>query len=478
MILSLAIRNILANKSRTIVVGLLILFCSSMVFWGSSFLQSLSTGLMTNYLDHYTGHVIIQPQTDEGLQGLERQVDSPIMNHDEELSAYLESHDQVQSYHRQLSGTITLHFDGVGQAFTEVRGIEPQDYEDFFPRAFEYMNGRFLNPQEEGIVLSQRVQESIQEELGITLRPGNTIKISYAGQQGLKIREILLVGIASYQSSTLQRMGLSLMDRNTLESLYGFPQGSTEDLHLSEMEMNSLFEEDILLGDFFGSDLMEESQTTDKADDIASLFAMEAEHTEELQQVQHWHYSLLRLENASEVDAFIEEFNLHAQAMDWALEAADWEVAAGSLAQFSRTFRILFQAVMLILTVVSVIVITNTLVISVLTRTREIGTMRAIGSHKSFVRRLFMGETFMLTAAAGLGGILVGLAIVLILSLRGIPLGNDLLVLLLGEPVLRPELQWSSFTLSLVYLGLVGFLSSIYPVSLALKVSPLKAIED
>jgi putative ABC transport system permease protein len=72
----------------------------------------------------------------------------------------------------------------------------------------------------------------------------------------------------------------------------------------------------------------------------------------------------------------------------------------------------MFNAIVAIAVIVSILGVINTLAMSVLERTREIGVMRALGSSRWQVRRTMLHESLLITsagAAAGLGiGLLVG----------------------------------------------------------------------
>ncbi len=63
--------------------------------------------------------------------------------------------------------------------------------------------------------------------------------------------------------------------------------------------------------------------------------------------------------------------------------------------------RIVFSVAILIVAIVAIIIIMNTLVISVIERTGEIGTMRALGAQKPFVWLMFLVETLTVTIVFG-----------------------------------------------------------------------------
>lgn len=67
-----------------------------------------------------------------------------------------------------------------------------------------------------------------------------------------------------------------------------------------------------------------------------------------------------------------------------------------------------FNAIVAIAIIVSLLGIVNTLSMSVLERTREIGVLRALGSSRWTVRRMVMAESILVTVAGGAGGLVLG----------------------------------------------------------------------
>ena len=65
----------------------------------------------------------------------------------------------------------------------------------------------------------------------------------------------------------------------------------------------------------------------------------------------------------------------------------------------------MFNAILLVAVVVSLLGVINTLAMSVMERTREIGVMRALGSSRWQVRRTMLDESLLITIAGGLVGI-------------------------------------------------------------------------
>jgi len=77
----------------------------------------------------------------------------------------------------------------------------------------------------------------------------------------------------------------------------------------------------------------------------------------------------------------------------------------------------------------------------------------------------------------GLVGIALGALAIGVINLLGIQISNQFLQVLFAGSVLKPTISVSTLVGSLVVVIFVGILSHLYPVSIALKVQPVKAIQ-
>jgi putative ABC transport system permease protein len=78
--------------------------------------------------------------------------------------------------------------------------------------------------------------------------------------------------------------------------------------------------------------------------------------------------------------------------------------------EISRTFN-MFNAIVVIAIIVSLLGVINTLAMSVIERTREIGVLRALGASRWQVRSTMLQESLMITIAGSLVGIVAGMVI-------------------------------------------------------------------
>ncbi|MDD5341989.1 MAG: ABC transporter permease [Patescibacteria group bacterium] len=159
------------------------------------------------------------------------------------------------------------------------------------------------------------------------------------------------------------------------------------------------------------------------------------------------------------------------------IETQGYQVAslADTVGQIDQIF-LVFQVVMggfgLIAMFVASLGAFNTLTVSLLERTREVGIMKALGSTRKDIYRLFLTESWVISLTGGLLGILLGWG--------GGALGNLGLNYLAnrfgGEAVDVFYTPWL-FVILMVTISLgIGFLTGAYPAQRASKLNPLDAL--
>ena len=128
-----------------------------------------------------------------------------------------------------------------------------------------------------------------------------------------------------------------------------------------------------------------------------------------------------------------------------------------------------------ILLVIIVVGLMNTMWISIRERTREIGTLRAIGMQRERVLAMFLVESFLLSAAAAVAGVVVGLALCAALNAAHIHAPAALQLFLMREELhllVRPSAIFGSLALILGCTTLIAVLPSF----LAARMQPVTAM--
>ncbi|MDP3964926.1 MAG: ABC transporter permease [bacterium] len=160
-----------------------------------------------------------------------------------------------------------------------------------------------------------------------------------------------------------------------------------------------------------------------------------------------------------------------------AIESQGYRVdsLADTVGQIDQIF-IVFQVVMggfgLIAMFVASLGAFNTLTVSLLERTREVGIMKALGSTRKDIYRLFLTESWVISLTGGFLGIFVGWSAGALSNLGLNYLANRFG----GEPVDVFYTPWL-FILLMVTVSLgMGFLTGVYPANRASKLNPLDAL--
>jgi len=238
------------------------------------------------------------------------------------------------------------------------------------------------------------------------------------------------------------------------------------------------------LDSFYGNDSIVSSGSTNSgaAMSDAKLYSILGDTSKRAEMAKAdsgaWHYLLLRVKEGVDPKPTIAALNAAFKTQDINLVALDWEGASGAVAGFITAAQTFFLILVVIISFVSVIVIMNTMVVSIIERTSEIGTMRALGAQKSYIRRIFMTETLTLSAIGGLIGLVIAGVLIAVLNTVGLPAPQYLFEMVFGGKILYPVLSWMSAAQALLIMLLVGLLSSIYPTYIALRITPVKAMQS
>lgn len=114
----------------------------------------------------------------------------------------------------------------------------------------------------------------------------------------------------------------------------------------------------------------------------------------------------------------------------------------------------------------------NTLTVSLLERTREVGLLKALGMRSNEVRKLFMTESMTMGFMGGLLGILIGF-----LAGKLVSIGLSVFALTKGIGVIDVASIPMSFVFIIILLSvLTGILTGIYPARRATRISALNAL--
>jgi len=134
------------------------------------------------------------------------------------------------------------------------------------------------------------------------------------------------------------------------------------------------------------------------------------------------------------------------------------------------TLELFLGAIMSISLIVAAIGITNTMFMSIMERTHEVGVMKAVGAKNSDILKLFLAETSLISAIGGVVGSILGIAAAKIVSI--------VLPLIGGEAIGRVPMVIDPLVVltGIIVAIIVGILAGLYPARRASKMSPAEAV--
>jgi len=526
VLLRIALRNLSEHKGKTLIIGSIVALAVVVLVVGNAMMDTARTGIERAFINNYTGNIMVSGLAEGnislfGVQSVGRLEQTPVIPEFIAINDHLNSTPQITTTTTQISGFGFMRveddrIDGLeNSAFTVLFGIDPTSYREMFDNLV-LIEGSYLEPGTEGIMLSTDRVEDLQkhavsglEDAGLEdqeyeIHAGDDIRVVSGLSQGLpRIRVVPLIGI--YEMTGISEgVGaelISYIDAQTLRALLGLSLGTSSEITLdyeqtelldrAEAGGNDALEEEFFSADLFSEDVFGDSVIAESTGEVVdfenldSLLEIEDAPGEDDESVAEaeidagttWHYFLARVENPRRTDQVVEELNEWFVSQGILAQAGNWEMAAGPFATTADVIRTVFNIAILIIGIVAVIIIMNTMVLSVMERTSEIGTMRALGAQRGFVWRMFMVETLVITSLFGLIGVATGLGVIGVLHLIGVPATNTFLTILFAGPELKPVASAISVIGSLVIVSVIGILAHLYPVSVALKIQPIKAIQ-
>jgi ABC-type antimicrobial peptide transport system permease subunit len=138
----------------------------------------------------------------------------------------------------------------------------------------------------------------------------------------------------------------------------------------------------------------------------------------------------------------------------------------------SRTIQAILAGIGAVSLLVAAIGITNTMVMSIYERTREIGIIKVLGANIRDIKKLFLIEAGLIGLGGGLIGLVLSYAVSVILNKAGMQLMGDMGGVSRSISIISPELAIGA----VVFSSLVGLISGYAPARRAMKISALDAI--
>lgn len=482
MLLKLALKSVVSRRSSAVIV-LFISFAVCLFCVANAVFDSTEQGIQTNYIASFTGDFIVLPQSkmQQSLFGDSTPVTgdltvlSSIVPY-EQIVQELSDLPEVDCVTGQISGAAMVErYDGANRSASYVFGVEGKDYLNVM-KSIKILRGSAYAHGERGAMLCSQVAQ----KLGVDV--GDIIQFVVADGPNYRIRAATVSAVFEYDVYNEIFSTFILVDPVTVRSLLGINEVYSSSDYDADEENTNLFTENNSFSDF--DDLFADAQDYDEAliseDRIEDFFSQEeddAAETVDLGESTTWNYLIIRLKEGEKASRVMRKVSKIFKRNEWPVRVADWRRAAGSTAIYLILLRNIFNIGIIIVLSAGFIIVNNSLVINILDRTREIGTLRAIGAKKRFISLQCMTENLILTLTSGVLGIIAGKICVHFINKAHIVLTNSLLVQLFGSEAIFVHVTVFNILKLLLLVIALALLGWIYPVINALKVSPVDAIQ-
>lgn len=485
VITKLALRNLIQHKSKTIIVALIMSVSVFVLIIGLTTINTIEAGINKAFIEYFTGDVFIRADADYkyslmGIQSPGGMDENPVIPEYNKIAEYVRSHPAVKSSTPYITGPVMLGFeeqgneDGRGISF--VFGIDGNTYADSFELVIS--EGTGIQPGQRGLVLAQNNKEDLEQFLEREVKVGDLITLYGFGGGGFSIREVPIVGIYEFLQGRDSVNYIGFIDGDTFKDIKGLYYAN-EPLNIADYQVDLLdfdLSDDSFFDDFFSENVEVDFEST-----LSSDLNLEIDREKENEQLifdEIWEFIVIRLKDQNNSRSFIRDVNKWLSEEGIAASAGTWQEAAYPLSTMADAIRIIFMIVVGIVFCVAIMIVINTLVVSVLERTPEIGTMRALGAQKGFVRHLFNYEIILLSFFSGLIGLILALITIFVIKICQIEATNTLLFVLFSGNYLNPVMSFWAVVGPFITIMLAGIVANFYPVILASNVAPVVAMRE
>lgn len=488
LLIKLALRNIFRRFKKSLLMIILIASGMMTLFVVNSIFESTNSGLRASFVQSLTGDLALCPITEEAISifGNETPIVSeyvsvpPIINW-RDINNRLNEESSIESHTSIVSGNSLIQTNGYSGNVAYF-GIDPKTYFSVCD-GIVIQAGSLPEDGKPGILINSVRALEIEKAIGRPLNKEDSFTLSMMLNGSFVIRKLPFSGVYKYTSPSEALNRVVLIDLQSARSLSGYLAGYVQKKKTVEVEEVNIepvvsVEASSINDDFESAEDVTVSNTNGvslkKIDEMLATVESESD----MVQVDSGAYNfvLIKTKNSSQNPLVLANLKSTLLKEGYQIKLMNWRDTAGNAALILFAIQMIFYIGILFIAIGAMFIITNGLVISVLERTAEIGTMRALGANKVFISKLFIIETMILTLVSSIIGIFFGAVIASMLSKSGIALDNSLLISLFGGAQIKPVITIQAVFFHLAIALVIGSLSWLYPVKLALAVEPVSAM--
>lgn len=458
----IALRSLARRKVRMGLIGSLVTIGTILIVFGGTFAASARVGSRDAIIRYFTGDLVLYSERAKDVPSpFSFTTPLPIVENASLVLDYLAANENVASSVgiAQNFGLISVERKGEKLELPfQYYAVDAARYRSTFDN-MEVTKGSWfgeVDGESTGVMISDFQAEKFREKYGVDLQPGEKITLlSLTG--GGSVNATTSVFRGTYQPRHYSNVFnyISMMDIQTYSSLYNFTGVTAESLPQG-------------LNDAFAAQSDEDIFALASSDAFAEIDVTKLES----EKLTGYTMIAVQLAPGSDAETLLDEL----EKEGFVLKSVPWDKASSFFASVADILQAVIYGITLLIFMIVVLILMNTLIINILERTGEIGTLRAIGADRSFVSAIFVWESLILNGGAAVVGIVISSVFIFLFGSRGIQLPDIVSQYLVGGGALEIIVTPAPFINSLILVLSVSFLATIYPTRVAVSVSPLMAM--
>jgi len=501
LILTIAWRNILRHKGKSLVIGVILFTGAFLMTVGNGVISGMATGIEKNIINGFMGDIVLISDAQKTDNILLNMMGSSI----EPITAYRRIKEILgaQPYVRRFlpvgkNLAMVLDESSAAPGYAYLLGVDFAEYRKMFTDNFEVIEGSYPAPGERALLVPTFAREEFYDFYNIWFLPegGTVVKENLKKEALAEIKSlvvstsVVMMGMTSGINTTsdirfpvrgIVKYGalnqifghFCVVDIESYRECLGYFTAADMAAQVPKEKKKLLGMEGSDLDSLFGGDAMIVSDYKTAPKKIKAGLADGAAKTAEN---GVYNAVFIKLNDGVVYRDALAKLNRALSEGRTGVRAIPWNKASGPMGGMALIIKGALFLFVTLLFCVAVIIIVNTLTMSAIERASEIGMMRAVGAHKTFIAGMFLGETATLSSVFGGGGILAGILAVRVIPLLKITTSNDMLQLLYGGSFFNPLLSFSGIALTAFQLLVVTVIAALYPIRVAVNITPLDAI--
>jgi len=454
----LGLKNVLRNTRRTLLTGFIIALGIAFVFTVRGFINGLQREIVENMTKGMSGEIQISKKGYRKALPA-KSLDYTFVYNEELKTKILEMpHVTAAAPRLQFAGMVNHQLSQTTTPFMAI-AVDPVTEELVSPRLKTMLRAdkeaSFLNPVlEHSIVLSKNITGDVGDAATDDIDFNKPLSKGSMKNLKAEVSEYhqALIGPYMQEGFFIEENGTKRMATIGDELIL-----LTMDLNGSQRSMTARL----------GGVMETSNPTADKTilymilNSARDLLSAPERVTQILLSLDNTKY---RFEVAESLNKILDKYDL---------EAYPWDEVQKFFVNVMALQNGFYGVIMVIIVMFVTVAIVITSLMTVSERTREIGTLMAIGYRRRHIMTLFLIESGMISTAGTIAGIIGGGILLILLNSFGISFtipGTDTPV------ILRPYATFA-FTVITAFVGFVaGIIGALYPAYTASRLSPLEAM--